>query len=453
MNGGKKREEIDCLKRQKFVDMLIKLIKKIGEDHNGSTFAIDGVWGSGKTFVLDYFEEQIKEKEKDFIVLKYNCWKYDFYKEPLFAILANFITFFEKYNLNNNPEEETSKKMGEIFLSIGNDLVKKFAGINLSGVLEKCDSENISFDQYYKINEIIDKIRKELEKITTDHKIILIVDELDRCAPDYAIKVLERLHHITYDVKKVNVIIGIDGIQLEKTIQMVFGNKTDTEKYLRKFVDFTLKLDTGTLDENWVDIYKEYFELDNNVGGSPSIELVNIISSFLKELSAREQEKIFRKNKILYKIVSSELNLSSFDEFMSAFILIYLILNEYYIASFNTNQKFKWLIDGINSIDSVSATLSMTKFYKSDKSIPYKLLKEIENNALEKVFTRDSPSPIRFYKNNLWGKILLCLDELNSSKNRSTFEVRKNSRNHLNFNDIKEYSAFIEKVQCWASFL
>lgn len=68
---------------------------------------------------------------------------------------------------------------------------------------------------------------------------------------DYAIKVLERLHHLLKGIPNITVIIAIDQKQLENSVKQIFGEKTEASQYLKKFIDFTLKLDKGKMTKGF----------------------------------------------------------------------------------------------------------------------------------------------------------------------------------------------------------
>ena len=67
---------IDILDRQQFVDDVKGVIRLLSEDKKNVTFAINGQWGVGKTFVLNMLEEQLQD---EYLVLHYNAWEYDYY--------------------------------------------------------------------------------------------------------------------------------------------------------------------------------------------------------------------------------------------------------------------------------------------------------------------------------------------------------------------------------------
>ena len=52
-------DKLDILNREEFVEKLINLTENISANKTSTSFAIDGVWGCGKSFVLDMFDFSI----------------------------------------------------------------------------------------------------------------------------------------------------------------------------------------------------------------------------------------------------------------------------------------------------------------------------------------------------------------------------------------------------------
>ena len=78
-------DKLDILNRDEFVEQLVQLTENIAKNKKSVTFAIDGDWGCGKSFVLDVYEnklEQIQSEEtasNKYLVIRYNCWKSNYY--------------------------------------------------------------------------------------------------------------------------------------------------------------------------------------------------------------------------------------------------------------------------------------------------------------------------------------------------------------------------------------
>ena len=78
--------------------------------------------------------------------------------------------------------------------------------------------------------------------------IVVIVDELDRCRPDYAISLLEEIKHL-FDVPGITFLIALHGEQLTHSINAVYGEKFNGSAYLRRFFSRTYKLRRLSLGE------------------------------------------------------------------------------------------------------------------------------------------------------------------------------------------------------------
>ena len=95
-------DKLDVLNRDTFVEQLVRLMNNLSDNKSSTCFAINGAWGCGKSFLLDIFEERLGEiqsentsKDKYFVV-RYNSWKYDYYEEPLVAIVSTMISIVEE---------------------------------------------------------------------------------------------------------------------------------------------------------------------------------------------------------------------------------------------------------------------------------------------------------------------------------------------------------------------
>ncbi len=108
----------------------------------------------------------------------------------------------------------------------------------------------------------VDEFKKELSNIQhkLGKKVIIFVDELDRCHPIYAIKTLEIIKHF-FGIPNVIFVLAIDKKQIENSVRTVFGiNIDETDGYLRKFIDVEFVLPVPNL-KKLID-----FHMDNTMG-------------------------------------------------------------------------------------------------------------------------------------------------------------------------------------------
>ena len=244
----------DLLDRQPFVDLLDNIISKKINAHMGFSFAIDGKWGCGKSFILKQLEKSLNSK---YLVIHYNCWENDYYEEPLVAILSVII---DKLNTVDPPSiSKPSRRRKEIAIkflrSAAGMLINHATGLDFAE-LSKAGAEAIAadeepiflktFDPNLPLKECIKIVQDQLSLLKIDWKgIVLIIDELDRCLPEYAIKVLERLHHICYCTDSDSYIfvqlMAINRDELASSILKVF-NRQGSDNW-KPYISFSTQKD------------------------------------------------------------------------------------------------------------------------------------------------------------------------------------------------------------------
>lgn len=313
------KEVIDILNRQKFIDRLISLINQISENKNGCTFAIDGEWGCGKSFVLDIFQKQIEETDiNKYLIFQYNCWKYDYYDEPSIAIVSAMLD--KAYEKNSLMSAKVGGAVQDIWVEAKNTLeevagefIKNKIGVNLVEIVKDINkngrkriARKETFDSQFSFKKTLEITRKQLQRLAKKKTIIVIVDELDRCLPEYSMKVLERLHHLFDEIGSIIVIIAIDSKQLENSVKQIYGKETDVEKYLRKFISFTVSLDKGKVTESFFEKYNAYISLFNNVAHENTEVMNELITYIFSDIDIRTQEKLIEKAETIHKLVCNE---------------------------------------------------------------------------------------------------------------------------------------------------
>lgn len=309
------KNKIDVLNREKEIQDLKKILLMLSENKRGCVFAIDGGWGYGKTYILEKLEAELEvlvneETANDrYYVFHYNCWQYDYYEEPAIAIVSSML---EK--MGNEIDEKVKgtvkdswKYAEKILKEIAGDFVKNKIGIDLVNVYgeiqknaEQRTEKTYDFDDLFSFKKTLDITRKKIKELAEEKTVVLVVDELDRCMPSYAIKVLERLHHLFDGIDNVIVLLAIDSTQLEHSIQEIYGDNIDTERYLKKFISFSVKLNIGELQMSIFEKYSYYFQHFSN-GQDVIPEMLSLVN--LCEIDIRNLDKLIEKLNLVHEIV------------------------------------------------------------------------------------------------------------------------------------------------------
>lgn len=234
------------------------------EGASSKVYSISAEFGIGKTFFCDKLQ-QVLEKDK-VKVGKLNIWEMDFYENPLIPILAELNKLYAKegehlptkiVNMMMSLGKKATDVISEVSLRIGyncaiGQLTQMTGSENLVKAMNEADLWNICkekissatiCDDYYEYQQTLDKLKKCLLQWTSTQKdkpIVVIIDELDRCKPDYAVKTLEVLKHI-FDIPGFVFVLAIDEEQLKNSVQTLFGT-INYEGYKRKFINNSFKL-------------------------------------------------------------------------------------------------------------------------------------------------------------------------------------------------------------------
>lgn len=408
-------KRLDLLNRYEFVENVIKIVNQLSDIKRGCCFAIEGGWGIGKTFVIEEIEEQLKMLQSEetnsdrYFVFHYNCWQHDYYDEPAVAIISAMLASIKEDEALLSKDIDNTIKAGyglakEKIKEIAGLYIENKIGINLISLADEIKdnrdemegAEN-EFDVMFNFSQTIEKVRKKLREIAAERTIVLFVDELDRCIPQYAIKVLERLHHIFYGLDNVVVVMAIDRKQLEHSVEEMFGARKDelsidVERYLKKFIDFSMVLDIGTMNSFFCTKYNFYYEKFYAV--NRDIETLNeILPTLFEGIDARRQEKLIEKAVLVHSMVCRkkvDVSVLAF-EMICEVLLLFECLNMKYI-------EYLYILNYDEEIG-IESRIGKKRFY---------LLKDIEN---EGSFTLGNYKG-KFLQANLCGRMLRYLSNI-----------------------------------------
>ena len=225
----------DALGRKAFAKPLTDLVNSAGDAP--FCIAVDGEWGSGKTFFLKRWGAEFSEQGK---VIYFNAWGDDFHADPLTAIIGQLSDSLENGVLN-----EICDSVKENWKALATNAVLRCSGSGcVSSDFQTAAGKTV--EEYLEARRSIDTLQKRLQELAdatwekTEKPLVFVVDELDRCRPTFAIELLERVKHVV-GVPGIVFVFGVNQKGLEKSIQSVYG-EIDAADYLHRFFDVGMTL-------------------------------------------------------------------------------------------------------------------------------------------------------------------------------------------------------------------
>jgi hypothetical protein len=236
--------------------------------------ALDAQWGSGKTTFLKMWAGELR-KEK-IPVIYFDAFENDYIADAFAAIAGQMITLAREKKKERDGSFvrfrssaiSTGKVLARSALKIGVKLgtagaleagdlgsIAKDLGDEAANLTDKQFGEMLTKQKEQK--ETITQFRESLAELpgmlsdragpeheqseTSAKPLVVIIDELDRCRPSFALEVLERIKHF-FSVENVHFVLGVHLGQLENSVSATYGSNINAPLYLQKFISFPIYL-------------------------------------------------------------------------------------------------------------------------------------------------------------------------------------------------------------------
>ena len=229
-------DDFDKLNLKGFAENLFQNMEKgtvssIGDQEGAYTISLNAEFGNGKTTFLQMFEHFIKTEKQNYNVFSINVWESDFYKEPVIAILSELANYMKENSEGNKAK--IIETIGKIAINIGSQVIQAKTGVRLKEIKDSLEAGNTILKDFNQRKEAIKEIKTALKEYTKDKKLLIIVDELDRTKPDYAVHFLEDMKHF-FDIENIVFLVAVNKKQMEATVKCLFG-EMDFNGYYKKF--------------------------------------------------------------------------------------------------------------------------------------------------------------------------------------------------------------------------
>lgn len=363
----------DKLGREEEIKRLTRLFSIV---ENQMVLAIDSPWGTGKTTFLKMWESYLEIY--DYTTIYYNSWKNDFVDDPFISFMGEFKNQLDSTLFNENLKS-TISQLGSVVLknglAIGLTALKNKTGVDFD-LLGEDDLKSLvdaKLENYCDAKKHVENFKSELKKTANEnfHKtgkpLIIFVDELDRCRPDFAISLLERIKHLM-NVENIIFVLGIDKDALSNSIKVIYGEGTDINGYLTRFIDLEYKLNKKYNEEFIIYLLDKYnferFSANQPNKHSSHLNFVNLCKEIFDifKFSLRDVEKIITRLNIIMGDKSFLFQYS--NPLVFALSLRMLDKNVY-----NNFMMGEMTVDGL--INELADKIDIKSWFENEESVGY----------------------------------------------------------------------------------
>lgn len=261
---------------------VINFAKILNATDTACTIALDGKWGSGKTFFVkqtkmlleiygnppgviftdehDSIKKYMEVSELEFglenfqpqVVVYYDAWEKDNDTDPILSIIYEIICSVDlKPALTRNNR----------FFDVVGTIADFFTGKNVTALMNLVKATD-PLEKIRTQRNIHEQISEFFRSLLPErgNRLVILIDELDRCKPSYAACLLERIKHF-FSNDLVTFVFSVNLGELQHTIKQHYGRDFDAYRYLGRFFDLNISLPSPELGK-----YLRSVELANKIG-------------------------------------------------------------------------------------------------------------------------------------------------------------------------------------------
>lgn len=253
--------------RKAFGESLTSLLRNV---EDSLVVYVNAQWGEGKTTFTQMWRAHLRSEKLKAIY--FDAYAADYFKDPFVCFSGEIVNFVERELADMEDIQIQKSEFKKTAIDVGKSLAGlatkigirtatmgiidavhiaelKEIGSTVSSGIADIGSEIIEkkIEGYAAEKDALKAFRANLSRLATTVRkqqgfpLTFIVDELDRCRPDFALDLLERIKHL-FDVEGVAFVLLVNRDQIESYVRTVYGESVDARAYLLKFANIFVDL-------------------------------------------------------------------------------------------------------------------------------------------------------------------------------------------------------------------
>ncbi len=393
-----------------------------------SSIGVYGDWGSGKSSLIEMTLKDL-EGEDDYLCLKFNGWLFEGYEDAKTALIG---TILDEINKRKEPKGKAKEAIERLYKKIDFfKLASKGAKYGLDflltggiGTVADITMQSIASKVKDKAGEVSaddikgvltktfksDDIRKSLKSFNEDFsdllkktnvkRLVVFIDELDRCNPDTILETFEAIRLFLF-TQGTSFIIGADERQVMYAVRKKFpeikGNRIDIGKeYLEKIIQYPVKIPQLGIKE--VQFYIMCLLLKHELKEK---------SKEVLELIHKERQKDFLNFSMSFSLIEGKFpneqkklkEVISLSKQLSAVLSKGLNGNPRHCKRFLNSLSMRITMAKIKGIDLDKKVLSKLMLLEYFKDNVFKEIGEMQANE------KGCPKEIKYIENDKWDEV------------------------------------------------
>ncbi|MGL5069797.1 MAG: KAP family P-loop NTPase fold protein [Aeromonas salmonicida] len=392
----------DRLDRARYAEFLTNYLAAEGKQRN-YVLNLNAEWGAGKTWFIKRWYMELKAHYPTVYI---DAWQQDFSDDPLLTVISSIIEQLKAEAGSPQLSPYLSTKLASLLKAtapiVTKALFKKVSGINIDEVQEVITADDAGklveslFQDTRKKTEAVQLLKHEIKqwveaiigKKKKQAPAFILIDELDRCRPSYAVEMLETIKHI-FDIPGVVFVLATDTEQLQHAIKVVYGDEFNAFKYLERFFTDRYELPKS-------EIFNYIFEISNRFDDFPSMCHINYgitseqFSEFLVLIIKRFELQLRDTQSLLNRLVATYRHAS--NDRKPDILLMAILIAKGKSVSIKSEHVLQCFIDAIEmikeqliSLDKIKITINTVDIFGTEleffKFSPNRGVRTIDNSV------------------------------------------------------------------------
>jgi ABC-type cobalamin/Fe3+-siderophores transport system ATPase subunit len=307
-------------------------------------FVLYGEWGSGKTTIIDYLENELKS---DFKTIYFEAWKFE--KDGNLPL--SLLEMICDKNINDSRKEALKSAYG-VMKAFAKSTKFNFGlfSIDSKDLLDEIEKKEIEKEiTLYEKNKQFQNEFKKIEDailLNDKSKLIVFIDDLDRCEPENVLDLLSAIKlFFTYGTRTIY-FCAIDKEAVNKAVIIRYGDVIKSNEYLEKIFDVSFNMPKNFNLDNILMYYFDDNKYNTNIRKNLSLFLKTInftnprhIKKILNKYLIIEYFKTYKlgSHTLIPELIQNENN----RLIHIIFVLYFIILFEFYSSKFYEIEDYQ----------------------------------------------------------------------------------------------------------------
>jgi hypothetical protein len=279
-----------------FADVATPVIDALGRERlDPVALGVFGDWGSGKTTILKLIESSLDEDD-NIVVVYTQPWEYDPSNDPKAILIGEVLSAIREH-----AESSGTKKLSKALTEKFKDLAKRIRWSKAIGLAARSAVSftppsfeaiaDIFGDEKGSLEPTLQGFRGEfaslMDELESVSRVVVLVDDLDRCLPPAVIGTLEAIK-LFLSVKKMGFVVAADERAVRHAIASQYEGSTQSDRlaqeYLEKIVQIPMRV--PALGESDAEAYLALLLLHRHLADGPEYNAIVEYIDGRREVSA-----------------------------------------------------------------------------------------------------------------------------------------------------------------------